>query len=498
MKYIVFAFLFLFISVFAFGCNSGGNSLFGSSADVLPGFPLNQPQEPAPEHEPQSVPVLISGHIVDLDGNPVPGVNVSSGKDADVVISDAQGAFSISIPALPASTVNIDFQKPPYLIHSLPVTFDATLNPSYEDGVRAYIPFSAENITNIISSLQVQGITPVGAVTSPDGKFLYISDFFDNKVKRLELATLVVTDIAGGGILEEGAGDSVRIASPWGIAVSADGDVLYVGTRDNYQANVLKRITGVKNALSSSDVDVITLAGSGIGDVDGPGNEAKFELLSGMVLAPGDDTLYICDEHAFKIKKAVNVKTAVSSSDITVSTVAGSVSGSDDGPALSATFMAPYMPVLSKDGNVLYVTDLLSGKIRSVSGLADSVNIIVSTIAGGGSTDTASGPVQGGLAMLGKPIAMVLSADGNSLYFTDFTGHKVKKITGVATAVDGNDTVVTDFAGNGNVGYADGPGEQAEFQISVYGMAISADDGVIYVLDPGQTFPVRRIVAAEK
>jgi gliding motility-associated-like protein len=132
----------------------------------------------------------------------------------------------------------------------------------------------------------------------------------------------------------------------------------------------------------------------------------------------------------------------------TITTIAGNgMSGTLDGPALSATFNRPVHAVPDSKGNI-FITDYDNHCIRKLD-----TNGIVSTFAG---TKGVIG-FQDGLganARFYRPVHMVIDANDN-LYVCDAKNHAIRKIA--------SNGMVTTLAGNGTGGLLDGIGNGARF-----------------------------------
>ena len=163
-----------------------------------------------------------------------------------------------------------------------------------------------------------------------------------------------------------------RLNFPYGIVSDAAGN-FYIADSGN---NQIKKIT-------PSGV-VTILAGSGVvGSSDGTGLAANFDRPWGLAIDAAGN-IYVADAGGSKIRK-------ITPSGV-VSTVAGTgAKGSNDWPALSATFNNPSGVAVDGAGN-LYVVDSENNKIRKIS-----PGGVVSTFAGSGqlSSDDGNGTAAG-------------------------------------------------------------------------------------------------------
>ena len=294
--------------------------------------------------------------------------------------------------------------------------------------------------------------TPYGIVQI--GDTLYVPDEGLHSIRTVHAATARVGTIipsrrTGLSNHADGPGTSARFNQPRGAAAGADGK-LYVADFGN------NRIRSVN--LADSDNTVETIAGDGIaGSTNGKGTEARFNGPSG--LAVRGNTLYVADVNTHSIR-AVNL----AESEKTVTTIAGSgTAGHVNGAGTAAQFYGPSGLALS--GDILYVADYASNRIRAVN-LADSDNT-VTTIAGDGTRASKDGT--GTAAQLNGPAA--LAVIGDTLYFTEKEGHRIRTI-------DIETKRVSTIAGTGTKGNINGIGSLAQFSLPLH---IAGSGDTLYV-----------------
>jgi len=189
---------------------------------------------------------------------------------------------------------------------------------------------------------------PSGITT--DGTSLYVADTYNHMIRRVVIATGVVTTLAGtagSSGSADGTGAAARFSYPHGI--TTDGTNLYVADTNNHTIRKVVIATGGVTTLAGT-------AGSS-GSADGTGPAARFEYPHGITT---DDTnLYVADTENSTIRKVVIATGGVT----TLAGVAGST-GSADGTGPAGRFNAPWG--VTTDGMSLFVADSNNQTIRKV------------------------------------------------------------------------------------------------------------------------------------
>jgi sugar lactone lactonase YvrE len=137
---------------------------------------------------------------------------------------------------------------------------------------------------------------PDDIVIAPDGT-MYVSDASNAVIRRIRATPggPTVDTIAGNGVpgFADGAGTSAFFNNPTGLALSPDSKFLYVADFNNFR---IRRID-----LSTFRVD--TLAGSGDqGDIDGPPGDATFDQVFGLAV-DSDGTIYVSEVGSGQIRR---------------------------------------------------------------------------------------------------------------------------------------------------------------------------------------------------
>jgi sugar lactone lactonase YvrE len=209
---------------------------------------------------------------------------------------------------------------------------------------------------------------------------------------------------------------------------------------------------------------VIPGAGSTQGYANGSAAQAQFSAVAGVAL--GAAGLYIADMDNRRIR-------LLSLSTGQVSTVAGSgSSGCLDGAALSAQFISPHGIAIDSAGT-LYIVDISCHKIRSLASGQ------VQTVAGTGIVGFKDGPAAS--AQFNDLRGVAVDAAG-AVYAAEKTGQRIRKLAGGQ---------VSTLAGNGTLGYVDGPAASAQLN-NAHGVAVAPTGAVFFVEEAGNR--VRSVV----
>jgi DNA-binding beta-propeller fold protein YncE len=240
---------------------------------------------------------------------------------------------------------------------------------------------------------------PHGMALSDDGQTLYVADTDNHAIRAVDFKTKTVTTIAGTGQqarrpLRNGPARETDLNSPWDIVLSPDGETLYVAMAGSHQIIALH--------LKTSEATV--LAGSGgEGRRDGLAENAAFAQPSGITI--GYNRLYVADAESSCIR-------AVQENEGVVETLAGGDLfdfGHRDGDGDTARFQHPLGIVFaSHQGGTLFVADTYNHCIRRVN--PDT-----------GKTTTLT-PL-GRSDLLNEPGA--ITAAGRFLYIADTNHHRI-------------------------------------------------------------------------
>jgi sugar lactone lactonase YvrE len=219
---------------------------------------------------------------------------------------------------------------------------------------------------------------------------------------------------------------------------------------------------------AQAQVRVETFAGTGqAGLADGNRQVGQLNRPHGLAI-DARSNVYVSDRgnHAIRVVAA--------NGDLR--TLAGNgKDGKTDGVGAAASFNQPVAVAVDKAGNG-YVADRDNHLIRLIDPSGK-----VAVLAGTGAAGFAEGPATS--AQFNQPYRVALSADERILYVADYLNHAIR-------AIDLGTKRVTTLAGNGKAGFANGKGDQAQFN-QPYNVKIGTN-GRLYVPDQNN-HSVRRI-----
>ncbi len=238
----------------------------------------------------------------------------------------------------------------------------------------------------------------------------------------------VISTFAGNGVAAT-LGDGL---SPTAASFNNLAAVYFHTTGDFY---IVEYSGSVIRKISSTGV-VSTFAGNGVAGYGGDGGPATAASFNHPIdiLADYSGNFYVIDNGNQRIRKinAAGIITTIAGNGIPGYT-------GDGGPATAATLHDPSRMTIDGAGNI-YFADAVNNVIRKISTAG-----IISTVVGNGTPAFAGdgGPATG--ASLWQPLGVTLDGNGN-MYVADALNHRIRKIN--------TSGIISTFAGTGAVGYA--------------------------------------------
>ena len=335
------------------------------------------------------------------------------------------------------------------------VTFQGLITTVAGNGTRGY---SGDGGAATSAELQ-----DPSAVALDQAGNLYIVDYLNYVIRKVNAASGVITTVAGGGAGCAGQTDSVgdgcaatsaKLSQP--EALTLDGACnLYIADSGNNRFRMVNAATGVITTVAGNGttncVDKgVEICFSGDG---GPATSAELAAPDGLALDLAGN-LYIVDVLNNRVRM-VNAATGI------ITTYAGGGSGcsnqtdvqGDGCAATSAQLNIPNGIVLDDAGNV-YIADSGDYAVRKVNAATGVISTVAGNIASGVFCYPLGSPAT--KVCLGSPVGVALDRVGN-LYIADQSSDRVF-VVGAATGI------MNAAAGDGTQGYSgdDGPATSAE------------------------------------
>jgi hypothetical protein len=314
------------------------------------------------------------------------------------------------------------------------------------------------------AATEAQLSQPFGIAVTADGGYL-ITDPADSVVRKVS-ADGTITRVAGTGTSgntgDDGPATDAELATPAGVAVTADGGFLIA----DFTSHVVRKV--------SPGGTITRVAGTGTaGDTgdDGPATDAELTSPAGLAVT-SDGGFLITDPGVHVVRRV--------SANGTITRVAGNGTAGDsgdDGPATDAELNGPIGIATTADGGFL-VADASTQVVRKVSAAGN-----ITRVAGTGTTGDTGDDGPAADAELSTPAGMAVTTDGG-FFLADFANNVVRRVSASGT--------ITRVAGTGTAGNTgdDGPARDAELSNPVW-LALTGD-GDLLVTDAGN-HEVRRV-----
>ncbi|MEM7537803.1 MAG: choice-of-anchor Q domain-containing protein [Chloroflexota bacterium] len=228
-----------------------------------------------------------------------------------------------------------------------------------ETGIITTMAGNGSSDEDDISALEARIILPVDVLVGHDGH-VYLAEIGTDRVRQIDVATGMITTVAGSGA-EGNSTEGIlatesTLASPRGMVMDSAGN-LYIAETSAHKILKVDAATGILS----------TFAGTGTQGREGDNMAATAVELSNPVglSIDGDDNLFIADGGSNRIRR-VDAVTGI------LTTIAGTTElghTGDDGPATDAELGTPYGVLVDYDGNVI-ISNSYTNRIRVVETVA--------------------------------------------------------------------------------------------------------------------------------
>jgi sugar lactone lactonase YvrE len=316
---------------------------------------------------------------------------------------------------------------------------------------------------------------PQGVAVDTAGN-IFIADSSDNRIRRVDFHTKVMTTVVGTGTPcanptdscgDTGLATAAHLNFPSGVALDAAGNLYIADTKDHririVSAGIVNKFAGNGGAC----LDSTHACGDG-----GLAISANLRLPQGVAV-DSSNNVYIADSGDHKIR-------LVDAATKSINTVAGNGTqgfSGNGGIATSAELDLPAGVYIDSTGNLI-ISDTGNQRIRQV----DSTNTIT-TLAGGGLGDNSVATK----AILAGPYKVFEVSKGN-VYFADQANNRIRELT--------NGGIVT-VAGTGSAGFSGDGGLATSAMLNGPSSVVVDKTGNLYIADTNN-LRVRKVDASTK
>jgi uncharacterized protein (TIGR03437 family) len=305
-----------------------------------------------------------------------------------------------------------------------------------------------------------------GRVALDSSGNLYVSDFSENRIRKITPSGIIST-IAGNGTAafggDGGPATQASLYAPFDIVFDSAGN-LYIANSGNNRVRMVNP-QGI----------IATIAGNGNPGYSGDGGQAIGAALDYPAFlafdAVGD---LLVSTNGYNYAGSASVIRKITPAGV-ISTFAGNgqtgYSG-DGGPATSAALDAPKGLAFDPSGN-LFIADQGNQRIRKITTAG-----IISTVAGNGLDGYAGDGGPASKAEFGFPAGIAFDSSG-TLYIADRDNNRIRVLLP-------NGTVST-VAGTGVAGFSGDGGPAIAAEINSPRSVTTASTGAVYLADEGNS-----------
>ena len=290
--------------------------------------------------------------------------------------------------------------------------------------------YNGDNI--LATNAQING--PSSRIAFDSAGNYYFGDFYNNRIRKVDIATGMISTIAGTGVGGYN-GDSIlainaQLYHPEGVAIDNNSNI-YFADNANHRIRKINSATGI----------ITTVAGNGNGGYNGDSilaTSASLKFPTNVALDSNQNVI-IPDWQNHRVRK-VNINSGL------ITTIVGNGTGVYNGDSIIATSASVSTPVdvaFDSQWN-LYIASEFNYRIRKIS----SVTGIITTVAGNGNAGYNGDSISAVTAKLNFPTGVFVDYCQN-LFIADPQNNRIRKVwfntdtlPQVSATITPNDTVI--------------------------------------------------------
>jgi NHL repeat-containing protein len=367
-------------------------------------------------------PTPAAGTILTVAGNGLPGLGGEGGPAASARL-DNPGGLAIDRAGNLYVTENIVNRI--HKVDGATGILTSVAGSGISDTIRGLFPFGGNGSFSGDGGPATAAKLDTPQHVAVDGAGnLYISDLFNQRVRRVDAKTGIITTVVGSGPVGSSAGGfsgdggpatSALLAGPQGIGFDAAGNLYVSDSRNNRIRKV--SLDGIIRTVAGGGTDPATEGADAVSVALNRPREFAFD---------GQGNLFIWVAGLNRVLKMAP--------DAKLSFYAGNGTAGfsgDGGPATAAQLNAAFMGMAVDTAGNLFLADQNNNRVRKVS--ADGV---ITTVAGSGTMGNGKGGFSGDggpatAAQLSVPNGVAIDAAGN-LYISDGLNRRIRKVIGAA------------------------------------------------------------------
>ncbi|MCY4529942.1 MAG: hypothetical protein OXD46_13040, partial [Chloroflexi bacterium] len=292
------------------------------------------------------------------------------------------------------------------------------------------------------SALDAAFHAPHGVDVDQHGN-VYIADTLNNRIRKVDVLEGIVTTIAGTGIAgssgDLGRAEDADLNQPGDVAVDDSGKV-YIADTGSHLIRQIDTLGVILTLAGKRNVLVnpVTVA------ISRPAQNAVLRSPQSLTFDREQRNLYVADTGNNLVRRIL-LNDVIE--DTLITTEAGAFDGAagydgDDRNAIVSSLNSPSAVAVSPVGDI-HIADTGNQRVRAVVSAGERSPKILVTVAGNGEASFSGELVPATRATLQSPSDVAIDSNGD-VYFSDTGNHRVRRVelsTGLISTVAGNGVI---------------------------------------------------------